>query len=88
MASSSLEIYDPESIEVYYDPDWDIAITTYACSEGGQDKVVYLYADTRENGVYMYSEITYVFDELVEEADLLIKELSNVYAFDLPTIFE
>ncbi len=88
ISSSSIQIYDPEMIEVYYESDWDIAITSYVCNEGGTDKVVYLYADTRGNGVYMYSEITYLFDELVEEADLLIKELSNVYAFDLPTVFE
>ena len=87
-ATSSIQIYESEKIEVYYDSDWDIAITTYACSEGGTDKVVYLYADTRENGVYMYSEITYLFDELVEETDLIIQELSKVYAFEFPTVFE
>ncbi len=86
--ASGMEVYESYEVQTYYDPDWDIAIINYLYIEEEMLRPIYLYADTHGEGNYMYSEITYIIEDLREESDALAGELSKVYAFELPKMYE
>lgn len=88
LVDSGLDIYEGDGSQTAYDEGYDIAVRQIFYFEDNRTKprIAILYADTRQNGYYMYAQITYLPEQFDEAQSALLEELRDVFALNLPDV--
>ncbi len=90
LAASGADIFEDGVYETMYWEEYDIACKEIAYFEGGGElaRIAILYADVRQDGHYLYAQITYLPEQMDEDYPALVEELSDVFYLELPQIEE
>lgn len=88
MGASGYDIYEEGTQDTTYIEEYDIAVkqVTYFEEDRTRVRIAILYADYKQEGYYLSAAITYYPEQFDEDYPVLLEELRDAYALNLPEI--